>query len=116
MYNAKSQVANKLAEIQNVNVAASYKKGMESIPCIIYREAGNTQIYPGNERLIKVVYVVDIYHTVSTSSLTDSVNGKMSELGFARDFCNDLDDPAGYRHKTMRFKGVIDTKTELVYQ
>ena len=116
MYNAKNQVANKLAEIPGVNVAASYAQGMKSIPCIIYSERNNSQKYAGKERLINVVYVIDIYHTTSTSSLADAVNLKMSELGLARDFCTDLDDPEGLRHKNMRFKGVIDTKTELVYQ
>lgn len=116
MYDAKSQVAKKLAEIPGVNVATSHKLGMKSIPCIIYNEADNRPLSKGNERLVDVVYKVDVYVSVSTSTIVGLVIDKMYELGLARDFCQDLDDPSGLRHKSMRFKGVIDTKTETIYQ
>lgn len=116
MYDAKSQVAKKLAEISGVNVAASHEMGMKSIPCIIYSEADNRPVSRASERLVDAVYKIDVYSNTSTTSIVNSVITKMDSLGLIRDFCQDLDDPSGLRHKTMRFKGIIDTQTEIVYQ
>lgn len=115
IYDAKSQVAKKLDTIPNVNVSGSNKEGMKSIPCIVYKEMDNKPKGP-TKRLQEVVYSIDIYNNASTSKLADSVDDKMVELGLVRTTCIDMDDPSGYRHKHMKFRGVIDIMTELVYQ
>lgn len=114
IYDAKSQVAKKLATIQNVNVSSSTKKGLKTIPCIVYKEMDNKPTDPYN-RFQDVVYSIDIFNTTSTSKLANEVDEKLSELGLKRTTCIDMDDEE-LRHKHMKFKGTIDTKTELVYQ
>lgn len=114
IYDAKSQVAKKLATIQNVNVSSSTKKGLKMIPCVVYKEMDNKPTDPYN-RFQDVVYSIDIFNTTSTSKLANEVDEKLSELGLKRTACIDMDD-GELRHKHMKFKGTIDTKTELVYQ
>lgn len=115
MYDAKSQVAKKLASIPSVNVSSNHKEGLKSIPCILYKEIDNKPTEP-TMTLQEVVYSIDIYNTTSTSKLANEVDNKLLELGLRRITCIDLDDPSGYRHKHMKFRGIINTKTELVYQ
>lgn len=114
MYDVKSQVAKQLKKIP-VNVAASSKEGMKKIPCIIYKEMDNKPADP-TQRFQEVVYIIDIYNQTSTSPLVTQVNDQMKELGLLRTACIDMDDPGGLRHKHMKFMGVVDTQTEIVYQ
>lgn len=113
LYDAKRQVANKLATIQGVNVSASLKKGLKKIPCVIYKEIDNKPTEPTG-RLIEVVYSVDIYNMTSTTSIANVVNSLLNELGLRRTACTDLEEELSHKH--MKFRGIIDTKTELVYQ
>ena len=112
----KKLVSDALAEIPNVTVTGSYNAGMKSLPCIIYAELVNTKASKGPELRTNLAYSIDIYSEKSTTTLASQVDEKMSNLGFKRGQCVDLDDPSGLRHKNMKYTGVYDWFQKRIYE
>ena len=112
----KKIVSEALATIPDVKVTGSYKTGMKSLPCIIYKELVNTKASKGPELRTNLAYSIDIYSESSTTSLASQVDDKILALGFKRGQCLDLDDPSGLRHKNMKYTGVYDWMTNRIYE
>lgn len=62
-----------------------------------------------------LLYRIDIWNNASTSDVAMAVDEALSALGLRRKQCNDVDDPNGFKHKIMRYEGIIDMDNELVY-
>ena len=60
-------------------------------------------------------YRIDIWNTGSTSQLALAVDEAISELGLVRTQCMDVADPRGLRQKQMRYEGIIDVSSQMVY-
>ena len=63
-----------------------------------------------------LLYRIDIWHNASTSMFALDVDKAIAPLGLRRIACADVDDPSGLKHKVMRYEGIIDVDTEIVYQ
>lgn len=57
-----------------------------------------------------------IWHNRSTGALAAQVDQSMNAIGFRRAFAADVPDPAGVKHKTTRYRGIVDKDSKLVYQ
>lgn len=116
MINAKDKVYGKLCSVCD-NVTDVYPGDWENLPAIQYTEEENTiyQKVDGAESMSKLRYRIDIWDNKSTTAMSIAVDEVMSELGLNRVTCSDVEDPSRRRHKLMRYEGVIDNETELVY-
>ncbi|MBE1554804.1 hypothetical protein [Sporosarcina limicola] len=117
MYDAKPDVFALLSTIPNVTVSDQFPVSPAEAPHITFKEADNSNYR--NMRVevqSEIIFVIDVWHTRSTGALATEVNEKMTSIGFLRAFSADLNDPSGMKRKTMRFRGVVDKRTNLVHQ
>lgn len=117
MYNIKPTV-NQLLEsiVGEDNVSDSYPDDFTNLPQIsFYEQFNNDHLKKGPELLTEIVIQIDIWHNRSTGELAKQVNEKMNSIGFRREFMADVPDPK-VKHKTMRFKGIVDKRNLIVYQ
>lgn len=111
----KEKVAQALSTIDGVHVAASYSVAMKQFPSILYAEVVNVPLSKGAEARTQLAYSIDIYSEKSTTELACAVDDALTRIGLKRGQCMDLDDPSGLRHKNMKYTGVYDTNTQLIY-
>ncbi len=117
MINVKDEVYAAIKDIIE-NVSDSYPKDFATFPAIQYVEEDNKVHEHTNEGEEKsyVRYRIDIWHNRSTSQIALQVDAAMALLGLQRIQCMDVDEPTGYKHKQMRYEGIIDVETRQVYQ
>lgn len=116
MKNVKDQVYEKLKE-KFPNISDQYPKDWDSLPAVQYVEEENRVHEHTDEGETKsyVRYRIDIWHTRPTSDAAMEVDEAMSSLGLVRTTCQDVPDPNGWKHKMMRYEGIIDMFSENVY-
>lgn len=117
MINVKEQVFDQIKSISN-NVSDSYPTNWLDFPAIQYVEEDN-KVYEwvdGEESKSYIRYKIDIWHNGSTSFSALAVDRAVSALGLRRTLCQDVADPSGLKHKVMRYEGIIDIQTQMVYQ
>ena len=117
MINVKDQVYKAIKDICT-NVSDSYPSEWANLPAIQYVEEDNRvyEFTSGKEDKSYIRYKIDIWHNRSTSEAALEVDKKVSALGLRRTLCQDVADPSGLKHKVMRYEGIIDNNTQLVYQ
>ncbi|MCD8286496.1 MAG: hypothetical protein LUD50_04660 [Clostridia bacterium] len=117
MINVKSEVYEAIKDITS-NVSDGYPRDWATLPAIQYTEEDNSvyEWVDGAESKAHLLYKVDIWNNGSTSEAALAVDAAISALGLRRTACGDVSDPSGLRHKVMRFEGIIDVDTEMVYQ
>lgn len=117
MINVKDQVYNALKDICE-NVSDSYPKSWDDLPAICYVEEDNkvAEFTDGKEDKSYVRYKIDIWNNRSTSEYALKVDENVVKLGLRRTACQDVADASGLKHKVMRYEGIVDNTTELVYQ
>lgn len=107
-------------ELQNVadNVTDTYPDDWENFPVVIFLEEQNKpgEWYDEKERKSNIRYKVDIFDKDSTSGLAVEIDKIFASLGLRRTDCQDVPDPSHLRHKLMRFEGIVDLDSQLVYQ
>ena len=114
MFDVKPYVFEALNAISGVTVSDVYPSDFKKLPYITFYEIANSE--GTTSRLSDVAVVIDIWHNRSTGTIAKQVDEKMKELGLKRVFSSDVPDPSGIKHKTMRYRGLIDSKTLLVHQ
>lgn len=117
MINVKDQVYNAIKDICE-NVSDSFPADWVSLPAIQYVEEDN-KVYEwtdGKEGKSYLRYKIDIWNNKSTSNTALEVDSAISALGLRRTMCQDVADPNGWRHKVLRYEGIIDVNTQMVYQ
>lgn len=116
MINVKDQVYDAIKGITE-NVSDGYPKDWGILPAIQYTEEDNSvaEWVDGKESKAHLLYKVDIWNNGSTSETTLKVDAEISKLGLRRIACGDAADPSGLKHKVMRYEGIIDVDTEMVY-
>jgi len=115
MINVKDQFYDAIKGITE-NVSDGYPKDWAKLPAIQYtEEANNVYTKTDKEELSMLRYRIDIWNTGSTSQLALAVDEAISELGLVRTQCMDVADPRGLRQKQMRYEGIIDVESEMVY-
>lgn len=116
MINVKDQVYDAIKGITE-NVSDGYPKDWGKLPAIQYTEEDNSVVewVDGKESKAHLLYRVDIWNNDSTSLVALEVDKAISVLGLRRSACGDVADPSGMKHKVMRYEGIIDVDTEMVY-
>lgn len=118
MINVKDQVYRALESVVGEKVPTDiYPQEWEKFPVVQYTEEANNVFEKTDEgeMMAQLIYRVDVWHTGSTSQLALDIDAALSKIGLTRTACSDSPDPSGLRHKTMRYEGVIDERTEVVY-
>ena len=116
MINVKDEVYDAIKGIAE-NVSDGYPKDWATLPAIQYTEEQNA-VYEwtdGAEQKASLAYRIDIWHNQSTSAAALAVDAALCPLGLIRVSCADVADPSGLKHKVMRYEGIIDVSTEMVY-
>ena len=116
MINVKDQVYHALSAITE-NVSDLYPQTWTVLPAIQYTEEENC-VYTKTDEKEQYSYLryrIEIWDTTSTSPTALDVDEAVSALGLTRTACQDVADPTGMRHKVMRYEGVIDVNTQVVY-
>lgn len=115
MKNVKDKVYEKLLEVHD-NVTDIYPTDWANVPAIQYTEEENS-VYEKTDKEEKsyVRFRIDIWDNKSTSKTALNVDEKISSLGLVRTGCSDVPEPSGMRHKQMRYEGIVDNETEIVY-
>lgn len=117
MINVKDQIYTALQGVCE-NVSDIYPQTTSVFPAIQYTEEANN-VYEktdmNTEQLSYLRYRIDIWNTGSTSQLALDVDSAISALGLVRTTCQDVADPRGLRQKQMRYEGIIDVNSQLVY-
>ncbi|HFI0647965.1 TPA: hypothetical protein ACGO32_001605 [Streptococcus suis] len=117
MINIKPIIYKKLSEVAD-NVTDTYPQDWENFPVIIYLEEENKpyEITDDTEQMSYLRYKVDIFHNDSTSDLAVAIDEIFASLGLKRTSSVDTPDPTHLRHKVMRFEGILDLNSRIVYQ
>ncbi|MCG7406780.1 hypothetical protein MH117_05060 [Paenibacillus sp. ACRRX] len=117
MYDIKANVNTLLSSITGITVSDAYPKDFNKLPHISFYEIANSDpLTIANSPLTDINIQIDIWHNRSTGQLASDVDMKMNSIGFRRSFASDVPDPSGVKHKTMRYKGVVDARNGMVYQ
>jgi hypothetical protein len=115
MYDVKPQIKTLLEAIPGIKkVSDAYPSDWKNLPQITFYEQDNSD-YLKKGLLSEIVIQIDIWHSKSTGEIARRVDEKMAEIGFRREFAADIPDPA-VKHKTMRFRGIVDERDLKVYQ
>ena len=117
MINIKPVIYKELQKVAD-NVTDTYPDDWENVPVVIFLEEQNKpgEWFDDAERKSNIRYKVDIFDKDSTSNLAVEINKIFASLGLRRTDCQDVPDPSHLRHKLMRFEGIVDLDSELVYQ
>lgn len=117
MYDVKPLVNELLSSIPGVTVSDAYPTDWGKTAHISFYENGNSDpLKISDSPLSDISIQIDIWHKKSTGALAADVDAKMNSIGFRRVFAADVPDPGGIKHKTMRYRGVVDTRTNRVHQ
>ena len=117
MINIKPVIYKELQKVAD-NVTDTYPSDWENVPVVIFLEEQNKpgEWYDEKERKSNIRYKVDIFDKDSTSDLAVKIDEIFASLGLRRTDCQDVPDPSHLRHKLMRFEGIVDLNSQLVYQ
>ena len=117
MINIKPVILKELQKVAD-NVTDTYPDDWENFPVVIFLEEQNKpgDWFDDKEQKSYVRYKVDIFDNESTTDLSIKINEIFAMSGLKRTESQDMPDPSHLRHKIMRFEGIIDPKTQLVYQ
>lgn len=115
MINVKDQISAALLEVSS-NVTDAYPTSWEEDVTIQLTEEENNvfEYVDGRESKSYLRYRIDIWSRKSTSNTTLEVDKKVSALGLKRTSCQDMNEE-NIKHKQMRYEGIIDNDTEMVY-
>jgi hypothetical protein len=117
MYDVKPEITALLKSIPGVTVTDTFPKGPADTPRITFYELGNSDpLTIANGPLSDIAIQIDVWNQRSTGPLAAAVDAAMNGIGFRRQMAADIPDPSGLKRKTMRYRGVVDTRTGRVTQ
>lgn len=120
MINVKDKIYAALTEAFD-NVSDHYPDDFSVLPAILYAEEEN-KVYEHTfskrktqEDKSQLRFKFDIWDNKSTSQAALTIDEIMSGFGLVRTQCMDNPSSKTYRHKIMRYEGIIDNETEQIY-
>lgn len=117
MFDVKTEIDTLLSSIPNITVSDAFPKAKAKMPHISFYELSNTDpLTIANGPLSEISVQIDIWHNRSTGTLAAAVDEKLNSIGFRRQMSGDIPDPSGLKRKTMRYHGVVDSRTGRVTQ
>lgn len=117
-YNIKPEILSALKEIAAFKrVSTEYPSDWSKLPACIYSTKAKPSKYDlsNDEVLTEWHITIDLYHTNSLTSLSESVIEKMKRLGLKNIADND-GNVGNVNRKILTFRGVVDNNTLYVYQ
>lgn len=117
MISVKSEIYKELKKI-NDNTTDGYPHDWENTPVVVYLEEENRphEITDDGEKSSEMKYSVHIYSDGSNTDLAIQINNVFAKLGLFRTSSTDVPDNERFRHKHMRFEGIVDIESLIVYQ
>lgn len=102
----------------NISVFDYYPDEIEKFPLVVYLEENNKpyEIVDEQEVTSEIAYRVDVWAKDSTTEIAIAINSVFAKFGINRKLCADAPDVSGLKHKLMRFEGIVDKNTKLVYK
>lgn len=117
MYDAKPEIYSLLSSIPGVTASDQFPVGPGNTPHITFKEADNKNYRKMRVEIqTEIIILIDVWNTKSTGTIAKQVDDKMSSIGFSRELAADLNDPSGMKRKTMRYRGIVDKRNNLVHQ
>lgn len=117
MIDVKKIIFKELKKVSE-NVSDTYPDDWKKFPCVQFLEEENIphEITDDQERMSYIRYKVDIWDKVSTTSAALKINAVFAALGLNRTSSVDVPEQTYLKHKAMRFEGIVDHDTLLVFQ
>lgn len=120
MLNLKPVIYNLLKQT-GIEVTYFYPQSNESLPLISYFEVSNVEIarVGFKEALTEFVYQIDVWAMKPSecSDIAIQIDELMRTNGFRRQFSTDMfEQDTNIHHKSLRYRGVVDNKTLIIYQ
>lgn len=119
MIDLRPSVCGALEEINGEAVYYSYPAVWSTLPVISYSEVNNSDYAQadGREYLSDIAFKIDIWSDDPDVNAAKSllVDFKLSLLGLRREFSQDLTEPSGLHHRTMRY-GCVAKQNGTIYQ
>lgn len=118
MVNFKPIIYKKLNEVEGVTVVEEYPKDWSKLPVVTYSEEDNAtyEVVDNREATCRIIYRIEVWSERSTSEIVLNIDKAITSLGLKRTFCKDAPVPSNLKHKVLRYEGIVDIKTLLVYQ
>ena len=118
MVNFKPIIYKKLKEIEGVTVSEEYPNDWSKLPAVTYSEEDNSanEVVDNKEATCRIIYRIEVWSERSTSEIVLNIDKAITSLGLKRTFCKDAPVPSNLKHKVLRYEGIVDIKTFLVYQ
>lgn len=118
MYDVKTEIRTLLLTIPGVvRVTDEFPSADAEMPVITFYELSNTDpLTIADGPLSDISIQIDVWHNRSTGALAQQVDQLMNSIGFRRQSSGDIGDPSGLNRKTMRYRGVVDSRTGRVTQ
>lgn len=120
MISIKAEIYKALAdafEPLGIKVFDFFPDELEQFPLVVYLEENNLpyQITNDKEVLSEISYRVDVWSEDSTTEHAILINDVFFKFGIRRTLSADIPDVTGLKHKMMKFEGILDLRTKLVY-
>ena len=118
MVNFKPIIYKKLKEIEGVTVSEEYPNDWSKLPAVTYSEEDNSanEVVDNKEATCRIIYRIEVWSDRSTSEIALKIDEVITQLGLKRTFCKDAPTPSGLKHKVLRYEGIVDVNTFMVYQ
>lgn len=104
-------------EPSGIQVFDYFPDELERFPLVVYLEENNVpyEIVDGKEATSQITYRVDVWSEDSTTEHAIMINDVFAKFGIRRIVSSDNPDVSGLRHKMMKFEGIVDQRTRLVF-
>ena len=109
VYEALSAVTSNVSDVYPTQWADGFTIQYTEEENCVYERTGNAE----DKSMVR--YRIDIWDRQSTSAAALAVDEALSALGLVRTSCSDVPDPSGYKHKQMRYEGIIDMHSDVVF-
>lgn len=120
MISVKAEVYQGLVSVfepLGIQVFDYFPDELEQFPLVVYLEENNVphEIVDGEEVTSHITYRVDVWSSDSTTEYALTINDVFAKFGIRRITSTDAPDVSGLKHKLMKFEGIVDVKTKIVY-
>ncbi|MBR1444716.1 MAG: hypothetical protein IJ583_14425 [Firmicutes bacterium] len=113
----RKDIYSKLSEIEGAAVYFGFPQRFNKMPVISYFEKKrNDSGICGGGVLTEIEIQVEIRNKGTVEALLESVDEKMTEMGFIRSFCQDMfDTDKELNLKITRYKGILNNADGRIY-
>jgi hypothetical protein len=101
---------------EEVEIVSDFPSEFNKFPLISFYITNNSDTRRTHEEILsKVAFNIDVWVKGNPFSLIDKVNSIVSNMGFKRILCQEMNEES-YNRTVMKFEGVVNNKTYFVYK